>query len=215
MANIIKTLTLPKTTLDIYEGPIGVMVSGGADSAILLCLLMKYNTGPIYVFTTGHVEKRCLNVVHATKVIHKCMQLTGNSNILHRINYCETSAGYRDAVSSVTEGTEDIITKYYSGITANPPESVIDTFVKTPISAGIDITRDPMTTYPTLKYDKLYQPWINIDKSVIAKIYDMNNLRELFAVTRSCECFHAEDEPTIHCGECWWCQERQWGFGSL
>ena len=36
----------------------------------------------------------------------------------------------------------------------------------------------------------------------------------LFPVTRSCE-LKGKLEYYGHCGKCWWCEERQWGFDQL
>ena len=61
--------------------------------------------------------------------------------------------------------------------------------------------------------DRVYNPIINNDKRDVAKLYRSLNIeRELFPYTRSCE-----DDKHIdgHCGVCWWCKERIWGFGYL
>ena len=39
---ISKSISCAGTNLDIYDGPVGIMVSGGVDSAILLYHLMKH-----------------------------------------------------------------------------------------------------------------------------------------------------------------------------
>ena len=73
--------------------------------------------------------------------------------------------------------------------------------------------RDPAEIRPTL-VDNYYMPWTNIDKKKIYQIYkDYNLLESLFPLTRSCETLEEVKEP--HCGNCWWCHERQWAFGKL
>jgi 7-cyano-7-deazaguanine synthase in queuosine biosynthesis len=41
----------------------------------------------------------------------------------------------------------------------------------------------------------------------------------VFPLTRSCEwtskITEVADPGTNHCGVCWWCEERKWGFGKL
>ena len=50
-------------------------------------------------------------------------------------------------------------------------------------------------------------------KKDIANLYIEHNLLEkLFPITTSCESL---DNVTEHCGECWWCKERQWAFNRL
>jgi hypothetical protein len=50
-------------------------------------------------------------------------------------------------------------------------------------------------------------------------IYEKYNLMDtLYPVTRSCEWVSYTNWPdpgNNHCGKCWWCQERVWGFGKL
>jgi 7-cyano-7-deazaguanine synthase in queuosine biosynthesis len=72
-------------------------------------------------------------------------------------------------------------------------------------------------------------PWANTDKQGIAKMYREEKLIDsLLPVTRSCEYDPTSDyyyantwprwgdeirDPYLeHCGECWWCKEREWGF---
>ena len=53
----------------------------------------------------------------------------------------------------------------------------------------------------------------NFDKKELAQIYKEYDLLDtLFPVTRSCEGWQ---NITGHCGKCWWCEERMWGFGKL
>ena len=46
-------LLTEEVSLKIYDGPIGIMVSGGVDSAILLYYLMKHTKDTIHIYTTG------------------------------------------------------------------------------------------------------------------------------------------------------------------
>ena len=41
---------------------------------------------------------------------------------------------------------------------------------------------------------------------------ELGIMDSLFTVTRSCESVTLTEG---HCGECWWCQERMWGFNRL
>ena len=61
----------------------------------------------------------------------------------------------------------------------------------------------------------LYSPFVNKDKKTIFQIYqDLNLLETLFPLTRSCETTRLKNFRG-HCGECWWCKERMWGFGRV
>ena len=77
--------------LEIVEGPVGIMVSGGVDSSILLYYLMKNTTYTIHIYTTGSNLKFRRNSIVAPVVVEKCIQLTGNNNVVHHIHYDEAA----------------------------------------------------------------------------------------------------------------------------
>jgi asparagine synthetase B (glutamine-hydrolysing) len=77
--------------LEIIEGPVGIMASGGVDSSILLYYLMKNATGTIHIYTTGSNQKFRRNSIIAPMVVEKCIQLTGNNNVVHHIHYDEAA----------------------------------------------------------------------------------------------------------------------------
>ena len=61
----------PYTDLEIElpEGPIGVSVSGGADSAILLYFLMKYHKHKIYITTLADRSKMKFPILIGRKML--------------------------------------------------------------------------------------------------------------------------------------------------
>jgi len=215
-----KSIDCSGTNLDIYDGPVGINLSGGADSAILLYYLMKHSKDKIHIFSLGNNDKRRVNISVATEVVEKCIQLTGNINIAHHINYCETQTGDTVYVTPKQFTEEKRVKIVYSGLTANPPKEVLDTFKLK--SLELD-DRAPNVNRDVLSLDDTkYSPWANIDKRKIASMYKEENLIEkLFPITRSCEydpTHHyfrddVKDPGAGHCGECWWCEERYWAFG--
>ena len=228
MEMISKSISCAGTNLDIYDGPVGITVSGGADSAILLYHLMKechyltnHSEDTIHIFSLGNNDKRRVNISVAIQVVEKCIQLTGNTNIEHHINYCKTQTG--DSLYAMPKQfTEEKRVKIvYSGLTANPPKEVLDTFKLTTLELD---DRDPNVKRDVLSLDDTkYSPWANIDKKKIASMYKEEKLIEkLFPITRSCEydpTHHyfrddVKDPDNGHCGQCWWCEEREWAFGQ-
>ena len=216
---ILKSVDVSGVNLDIYRGPVGISCSGGADSSILLYNLMKHCEDKIYIFSTGNNQRNRYNVSIATKVVERCIQLTGNSNIEHHISYCEVQS-FETLFSKLRHYIDnDIIKMLYTGITANPPISVTDTF-KLKIT---ETAREPGLEKPFITNGIAYTPLINVDKSIIAKMYNEENLIEdLYSITRSCEYdptsnyFTNIEDPVLgHCGECWWCEERKWAFRRL
>ena len=68
-----RTIDLNDVDFNIYDAPIGVSVSGGADSALVLFLLMKYCKNHITIFSTDtslipHRGVIAKNIVNKSKV---------------------------------------------------------------------------------------------------------------------------------------------------
>lgn len=206
--------------LDIYSGPIGISCSGGADSSILLYHLMREKEDKIHIFTTGNNRRNRYNIQAASRVIEKCIQLTGNSNLEHHITYCEEQSFETLFPKLEFYFEHDLVGMVYTGITENPPVEASDTF-----SLSITETkRNPGIEKPYLHHnDRFYTPWTNANKSVIAEMYkEADLINELFPLTRSCEYdpidnyfVNIENPGMGHCGKCWWCEERKWAFGRL
>ena len=221
MPTIIKSVNVAGVNLDIYDGPIGIKVSGGADSAVLLYNLMKHKTDDkIFIFTTGNNQRSRYNIQAASRVIEKCIQLTGNTNLEHHITYCEVQSFETLFPKLQFYFDHNLVGIIYTGITENPPVEVSDNF-SLPIT---ETKRNPGEKKPFLHAnDTFYTPWCNVNKSIIASMYEEDNLiNELFPLTRSCEYdptssyFDNIDNPGLgHCGKCWWCEEREWAFGRL
>jgi len=206
--------------LEIVEGPVGIMVSGGVDSSILLYYLMKNTADTIHIYTTGSNLKFRRNSIVAPIVVEKCIQLTGNNNVVHHIHYDEaaTDSSMCDAPKNDVESGN--LNRVYDGTTMNPPNEVASNFV--PIFDFDYSRKDDGNNVKYYHNDNFYMPWANTDKQGIAKMYREENLIDtLLKVTRSCEydptCEYftlnnIKDPGLGHCGECWWCKEKEWGF---
>jgi len=199
------------TVVEIPEGPIGISCSGGADSSLLLYILMSNVVDPIHVFTLSDNTKGRPNAVVMARVIEKCIQLTGNLNIIHHSYYSDTMSEsnlfdfQRDYLRNRTIGC------IFFGITANPPETV-----KFSNPSTEHDHRDPTVIKNEIDQGGfLRRPFVNKDKKTIAQIYkDLDLMETLFPVTRSCEAT-GQLEYYNHCGKCWWCEERLWGFNRV
>ncbi len=205
--------------VDIQETPgkIGVFCSGGADSSILLYLLLKNTQSQITVFTLGNKEKKYKNIDITKNVIEKCQLLTGRNIDQHILRNTDVQTKEEifntEFLQHVDNGNLKLL---YTGFTSNPPQTVTETFKN---SSPIAI-RDPEFVKPFWhRNDTLYTPFANIDKTVIAQMYtELDVMDSLFPVTRSCEWkdgMDGEDPGLEHCGICWWCEERQWAFNKL
>ena len=225
--NIVETIKiLPGLDYHVFDGITGINVSGGADSAILLYLTMKYSTeNLINIFTLGNNQRYRRNVHASTAVVERCIQLTGNTNIKHHIHYADIQ-NYESLNEMLTyHRNNSEIDVMLGGVTQNPPTEVTDNFELkvTEDERSPENTRDPIIRVG----DKIvgFKPFVNSDKKVIAELYEKYDLMEtLFPITRSCEFdptnefFHNRkivDPGMGHCGRCWWCEERKWAFGRL
>jgi hypothetical protein len=98
----------------------------------------------------------------------------------------------------------------YFAETANPPLAVASGFVG---GADMQDQRNPLVHRPHWQMDHFAYPFTNVDKRGIARMYqDLDLLQSLFPLTRSCV---SNSWRYGHCGACWFCSERQWGFGCL
>jgi 7-cyano-7-deazaguanine synthase in queuosine biosynthesis len=199
------------TVVDIPDGPIGISCSGGVDSSLLLYILMANCTDTIHIFTLSNDRKGRANAVIVPKVIERCIQLTGNLNVIQHSYYAADQIEHtlfdvpREYLKNKT------ISCIFFAITANPPTDVVFT-----AQGSEQSNRDSLTIKKEIEHDGfLYQPFVNKDKKTIADIYRQLNLMDtLFPVTRSCEEI-GKIEYYGHCGKCWWCEERHWGFGRV
>lgn len=201
---------------NVFNAPVGACVSGGADSALMLYFLLKYTDGPVHVFTFASEEKFLKNPMSSIRVISKCCELTGNYNVSHHIAYGKTQDKinlFKMPKEFLLNGTVNMV---YTGVTKNPPAEIINNFASENTEND---ERDPTVIRPNV-IGKWYRPWTNLDKQDLFHIYQHHNLLDtLFPVTRSCEweneIKHGSDPGLSHCGKCWWCQERLWGFGHI
>ena len=208
---ITKTITVAGVNIDIYDGPIGISLSGGADSAILLHILLTHATGPVHAFSCASKAKHRVVPHIAITVIDKCMDLTGNTNVQHHTYFVEQQTlptwfdGLLKGIATFN------LNMMYTGVTSLPPDQVLKTF-KTP--TPLYDKRDPNQVRPRYHNNNtVHTPMFNVDKQQVAAMYkELGVLDELYPLTRSCESWTL---TSGHCGTCWWCEERQWGFGRL
>lgn len=206
---------------ELPNGPIGVSVSGGADSAILLYFLMKYHKHKIYITTLADRSKFIRNPKKSLDVVAKVVELTGNENYEHKIKYVDQQNDenlFKDLKTMYDNGT---IVRWYQGITANPSDEI--TFGNEYFSS---LTSENKMRSPniirSIDDNSMVRPWTNIDKKAIAQMYINEGLIDiLFPLTGSCEWqehmpyTEGVDPYTEYCGKCWWCEERIWGFGRI
>jgi hypothetical protein len=212
--------------IGIYnDGPIGVSISGGADSALLLYMLMSNVTQPIHIYNMWSSSRKFSFAKSIDNVIAVCSKLTGNVNYtVHKVQV-EPKESIEFCVNMLSNALNKDIDIIYLGLTKFPPKQVYLQFeqqqqdwhnefrsdeIVHPLF-GLTINEGPDTS--SSLDNRAYVPLFNYNKKDIARLYKLFDLENtLLPVTRSCE---DDDHPDSHCGKCWWCQERLWAFGHL
>lgn len=207
-----------------YISKIGIKISGGADSAIVCYMLAKYlqeERPNIQVFPiTGVSDTRPYNKIFAENILKKIEHLTGFQFSKHYWMQVKT-----DSAQNYIKGQENIVDTairkegincMFNGITSNPSKEDAPILYtgKLASKAPVDDRTRSSIKKPRFYYKKNFldvKPLINTDKKGVAEHYIRNNLLdELFPLTRSCEL--RTHDFSEHCKECWFCQERYWGF---
>lgn len=237
----LKYINVANIPIGLHQsGPVGVSVSGGADSAALLYILMKNLDNDIYIYNfIADYRKHALEKPF-DDVVAMCAKLTGKKNIFVRKEYVSSASPeymFNRFTDIANSGEVDLI---YFGLTKFPPTDVWtnweeklswshirlreDGVTRPVFGISIPMPADDTLADPAITIDRknrevvkadnrTYVPWVNYNKKDVAAIYRYLNIEDtLFSITRSCE---NDDHPDSHCGKCWWCNERLWGFGYL
>lgn len=202
-----------------------INVSGGADSAILLLMLIDYchnhiPNAEIHVITCANEVKGWYNAKWSATVLDRILQITGTEMIKSHYTYYADNQRRTD-LDKTEKMLRDLhgITLTVHGTTQNPPSS------ETHLLEGRHEPRDeghgrPAFTKLTEEITR-WMPVMGVDKRMIAYLYThFNMLDDLLPFTRSCEQHRKDNTDTpnwmvSHCGKCWWCKERDWAFENV
>ena len=132
-----KTIAFDDFTIDIHDGPIGVVLSGGADSSLLFYILMKYAPGPIHVFSCANGKTNNREPYGALNVINRCMELIDRKDIFF-YSYWEDHKLIDNVIrpSVVKSANVNII---YGGFTKPPPKDAIVDFDTTTTFGSVEV----------------------------------------------------------------------------
>ena len=192
--------------LEKFNEPKSILLSGGADSTLLLYNLLKEQPETeTRILTWTEKVTHYRSVKSAVNVINWCINATGNNNIVHIIKYGDIqSFDYLDKLAKYHGDGYKIC----AGITANPKESV--DFGEHGWPDNDPRSKPGNNKDVWLHKGSVYVPYVNYDKKDIARMYRDNNLMDLFRLTNSCSSY----DDVSHCKECWGCKERYWAFGE-
>ncbi len=134
---------------------------------------------------------------------------------------------YGTAVIKIGLDNSDPSDVIFTGVTANPPTHLTQFYQDylPEVYGGEYQAPELQARTPNETRDEYdiggnnriwWHPWTNWDKQDLAELYNNLSIMDtLFPLTRSCEGMGSEILAGKHCGECWWCLERLWGFGRL
>tara|TARA_B100000989_G_scaffold137332_1_gene102013 strand:+ start:3365 stop:4024 length:660 start_codon:yes stop_codon:yes gene_type:complete len=209
-----------KINVDADKSKIGIKLSGGLDSAIVAYLLCKYihEERPdctLIPFTVIHSFKP-YNLWFASKVKWWLKEHFPTVQ-WHKEHFTIHSNGddYNERMEELQEDlkSKNIIDCKFSGVTANPPMEVYKQWSPNDTNDEPTPGRDREQELKDTSFGRVL---VNIDKKGVAELYKKFGLMDsLFNVTRTCEETELDPSVTPHCGKCWWCEERRWGFGKL
>ena len=222
--------------IDLYiplKGPVGIMMSGGADSALCAYLLAKtiqdYNLNiKILPMSFKRVDKPW-NLWTASNVIKKIEEILNikHGDIFLNHNFCDFgdyrqklthSKKIKNHINSLKDNK--LVTIVYVGLTHNPvplpPELEDDRETSRDITIEEFLDENIKISNYHLEEEIISKPFLFIDKSFLASLYKKHNLLEtLLPYTRSCEGpMNKTNFFKNSCKKCWWCRERNWAFAK-
>ena len=215
-----------------------ISVSGGADSALLLWHLLKYqkesnNSFKVIIYTSAGRNRTYFNFYHALKVQQWIFNYT---QFDHNYSWCTFK--HKDTTTSNMYNHMKIISKkfkstlFVSGRSSWPQSDGLKPYYTEGMTIGwngFPITEEEKVSYardkdgPSMENivsvdpgankwfsndTYYYTPLIAVDKKWIWGSYKYYGIEGLWNTTRSCEGLQAILEKP--CGECWWCKEREW-----
>ena len=202
---------------------LGLKISGGADSAIVCYMVAKYVTEERPDITihpiTAVASTKPFQQIFADKVLRKVESLTGIEFATHQYRNIDSTT-VENYINQQSDLVDDVyasqgLQTHFSGLTANPTaEDAPELYDGAHALPGSYGPNDTDRSKSIEKKDNTFRPLINVDKKGVAEHYiTLGVLEEIFPLTRSCEennVFTFE----AHCGDCWFCRERKWGFGG-
>jgi hypothetical protein len=201
-------------------------LSGGADSAVIAYLTVKYceqfiPDANIHAITCANVVKGWYNAKWSTLALDRILELTGTTIIKSHYTYFSDDQRRSDLNEVEQDYHKRGLANFFIRATTQNPDLDIPE-----LKVGRFQERDPGHGRQTLRHSVesgsyRWNPLMNVDKRMVSYLYTQLGLLDtLLPFTRSCEQHAADNTDTggkmmSHCGTCWWCRERKWAFGKL
>ena len=187
---------------------IGLALSGGADSSLLLYLLAKMVKDRSLSSDIICMHGIDTNMQIAAQPAEQIVEYVRNK--FKDVNIILETFSY--ALDPKNENKDDYHKPYYNEYKKlyNIPKIVRAMTQGMPDSARPIVTND-ITPEQLIEYSKddITVPFGAVDKKWVKLQYRYHGIMDLANMTVSCIA-----DQTSPCRECWWCKERFWAFGN-
>ncbi len=216
---------------------IGISVSGGADSALLAYLICKNVSTTAEIHILSHVRmwktrpwQRNDSINVYNWLVERFPHITFHRHenfIPPDLEYGDKGPHIEDEYGQLRSGDQIIVRAHaewivhthqleawYAGKTKNPSDPTI---TKGMPDRDI-IIEDPNELVKEHNGVTVCHPFLYTEKDIVIAQYVKHDILDLLNITRSCEGDFANLDYTNYipgqdvpeCGECFWCQERNW-----
>ena len=223
--------------LDHSDGTtVGIKLSGGADSSILYyAFCKKYADNPTVNIVPISLDTNLkpYYVMHAERIVTIVEKITGKKPLDHlkvKIKHGTKRyiVGQENLLIQASEKYNINPYHFYSGLTKNPErKDMLEFFQNNSKKLGLELEEIKEQLYNkdysrdgVLGTNDGYRPFGSSDKKAVAEFYKEHDAMEIiYPYTNSCEAFGEKiiDEYGYpkHCGYCFHCCERWYGFGRI
>jgi hypothetical protein len=187
--------------ITIPREPFGVLMSGGLDSSVMMCLILQ-----TYLLEGSTVPFCAINVRRGfgTEVFFARMIDRISSLFQRQI----------DTISlPLPPGTADkdcLTVPAIPFLDNSPYKSVFSADTSNPEGVRVDQAPERTPVEKQFSFKRWHLPFLHCDKSHVVQL--MYNLGLTFIETESHTCFASQD---LRCGNCFQCQERAWAYKTL
>ena len=185
---------------------VGIMLSGGLDSCVLLSMLCENFDRQTYVVFT--IDKPDGSAMWTEKILDYLSDRYPTNNYYQQIIQGGDEDETKELGITGKVGLVDIVNNYYnkfgilySGNTENPPIELDHNTAEPDRNAALRIQEKWIGEF--------ILPFAHLNKSHTVELAHKFNFDHVFTMTHTCT-----ERPRGRCGVCWQCRERQWGFSE-
>lgn len=203
-----KTLQIPHAPdLILPQGTVGLSFSTGADSTLLLYMLLDQTDLPVHLFQVVSRWLDCCELPIAANILNWFNVKFPGRSVIHTVRYADHADEMRDMLFTEPNRAlyhNNTIYSFLTGLTKSPSVQIQAESFPLVLQGHSHLERDSEVTHSIRKAPSWYAPMNNLNKQQVYQLYEHYQIQDLWHLTRSCT---QSAEP---CGVCWWCTERAW-----